>query len=402
MTTLKISPGIDGIPTNTIPDDPAEFTSWFKNVFLRRWAANADTRNAISGVGISITGDIASPATIAVSTELQSLFAQPYVLVGGPAESAALTDYRSIAAEVDVLTLSDGGAESSITIGVAVNGIGDTQLRQSGATSVIGNANGSSANVADIAAGGDNTVLARISGALEFSAVPLAAIAQIGSNTVLGNITAGSAAPIALTQSQLTALVIEGNPTAKVGLAAVNGSALTFMTSDSSPPIDQTIAPTWSGLHTFANVSTVFGGTSSVGLIVDATNTSTTSAQFSRYRVNAGSTSLSLLAANQNQAAAVVTNGPATPQAAILAGGAYPIVFGINGTYVGEFTSTGLAVAGTLAVGGVATLSAVPVITQVGTATATTVGGVALAALAKGFMTITVSGTNYGVPYFAL
>ena len=36
----------------------------------------------------------------------------------------------------------------------------------------------------------------------------------------------------------------------KVGLTAVNGSAATAMRSDAAPPIDVTIAPTWTGIHT--------------------------------------------------------------------------------------------------------------------------------------------------------
>jgi hypothetical protein len=41
------------------------------------------------------------------------------------------------------------------------------------------------------------------------------------------------------------------NPTAKVGLAAVNGAATTAMRSDAAPPLDQAIAPTWTAVHTF-------------------------------------------------------------------------------------------------------------------------------------------------------
>jgi hypothetical protein len=56
-----------------------------------------------------------------------------------------------------------------------------------------------------------------------------------------------------LTFALVTAAVAGGaNPTAKVGLAAVTGTALTFMRSDGAPPIDETITPTWSSLHTFA------------------------------------------------------------------------------------------------------------------------------------------------------
>lgn len=41
------------------------------------------------------------------------------------------------------------------------------------------------------------------------------------------------------------------NPSASVGLAAVNGSATTAMRSDAAPALDVTITPTWTGLHTF-------------------------------------------------------------------------------------------------------------------------------------------------------
>lgn len=42
------------------------------------------------------------------------------------------------------------------------------------------------------------------------------------------------------------------NPTASVGLTAVNGSASTFLRSDGAPALDVSIAPTWTGAHTFS------------------------------------------------------------------------------------------------------------------------------------------------------
>lgn len=45
------------------------------------------------------------------------------------------------------------------------------------------------------------------------------------------------------------------NPTASVGLTAVNGVATTAMRSDAAPALDQSIAPTWTGTHTFSNAS---------------------------------------------------------------------------------------------------------------------------------------------------
>src|SRR5258706_400129 len=49
-----------------------------------------------------------------------------------------------------------------------------------------------------------------------------------------------------------TATIGGATPTAKVGLNAVSGTALTFIRSDGAPPIDQTIAPTWTAVHTFS------------------------------------------------------------------------------------------------------------------------------------------------------
>lgn len=57
--------------------------------------------------------------------------------------------------------------------------------------------------------------------------------------------------------------VDSANPSAEVGLAAVDGSATTFMTSDSAPALNQAISPTWTGSHTF-NGDVGFYGTTPV------------------------------------------------------------------------------------------------------------------------------------------
>src|ERR1035437_9255100 len=41
------------------------------------------------------------------------------------------------------------------------------------------------------------------------------------------------------------------NPTGAIGLTVVNGSLNTAMRSDGAPAIDTSIAPTWTGTHTF-------------------------------------------------------------------------------------------------------------------------------------------------------
>lgn len=115
---LKIPAGLDGIPTSTIPDDPAAFVAWFKSVGVKRWLANSDVRNAIEGQGISITGDISTPATVAINDEIMALEQQSYLLVGNLSPPAHLTEYRTIAAEAGFITLTDGGALSTETIGI--------------------------------------------------------------------------------------------------------------------------------------------------------------------------------------------------------------------------------------------------------------------------------------------
>jgi hypothetical protein len=54
------------------------------------------------------------------------------------------------------------------------------------------------------------------------------------------------------------------NPTASVGLTAVNGVSTNFMRSDAAPPLNLSISPTWAGTHTFSNPITVSGAGSSL------------------------------------------------------------------------------------------------------------------------------------------
>ena len=72
--------------------------------------------------------------------------------------------------------------------------------------------------------------------------------------------------------------VSSANPTAKVGLTAVDGTAGTTMTSDSAPALDVNIAPVWTNTHRFnaavtlaAAVSLLGTETVSAGGVIDAT-----------------------------------------------------------------------------------------------------------------------------------
>jgi hypothetical protein len=66
--------------------------------------------------------------------------------------------------------------------------------------------------------------------------------------------------------------VTGANPTAKVALAVVNGVSTNFMRADAAPPLDQTIAPTWTAQHIFtAASSTIVIKNDSGGLAIENT-----------------------------------------------------------------------------------------------------------------------------------
>lgn len=56
------------------------------------------------------------------------------------------------------------------------------------------------------------------------------------------------------------------NPSASVGLTAVNGIARTYLTSDSAPALSQAITPTWTGQHIFSGGNEVLITTSGTSL----------------------------------------------------------------------------------------------------------------------------------------
>lgn len=65
------------------------------------------------------------------------------------------------------------------------------------------------------------------------------------------------------------------NPSATIGLTAVNGTATTAMTSDSAPALSQSIVPTWTGLHTFNGKLVIGAPVSGVPVTVGANDNAT-------------------------------------------------------------------------------------------------------------------------------
>lgn len=76
------------------------------------------------------------------------------------------------------------------------------------------------------------------------------AIPQGQNSLIISN---GSAVGVAQTS------LSSANPSAQVGLAPINGTASTYMTSDSAPELDQNIAPKWDNNHQFNAAASFFG-----------------------------------------------------------------------------------------------------------------------------------------------
>lgn len=125
--------GLQFLPMQRVPDkwDPV----WFVK-FCREVLANADTRNAIEGSGITITGQPGEPATVSTSADLTNLLLQEFVLAS---PSGFLSHERVLAGEGGVVDITDGGDNANITVGLVVNGVNLGKIQQLSNYGVLGN-----------------------------------------------------------------------------------------------------------------------------------------------------------------------------------------------------------------------------------------------------------------------
>lgn len=90
--------------------------------------------------------------------------------------------------------------------------------------------------------------------------------------TTFPNITAA----VTVTAAQLNAVAtnVAANPSGTIGLTAVNGSASTYLRSDGTHALSQSIVPTWTGAHIWSAAAT-FNGTATFNGAVVLTSTGT-------------------------------------------------------------------------------------------------------------------------------
>jgi hypothetical protein len=134
--------------------------------------------------------------------------------------------------------LSGGGSlAADLTLSITVNGITNTLLAQMPANTFKGNNTAGLTNAADLTA---TQVTAMLNGF---------------TSTLQGLVPASGGGTTAFLRADGTWSVpnypVGANPSATIGLVAVNGAATTFMRSDGAPALSQAITPTWSGAHLF-------------------------------------------------------------------------------------------------------------------------------------------------------
>ena len=300
-----------------------------------KWAAASTGSGTVTSVGIA---DLSSTPIYAVSTtpittlgtlDITLLTQSANKIFAGPTTgSAAQPTFRSLIT-TDIPTLPAGQISGLATVATTgaysdLSGLPGSALTKVDDTNVTATLGGTPATALlhaasitlgwtgqlSVARGGSGaatlTGYLKGNGTSAFTAaatVPLSDLANQADQTAVGNVSGGSAAPVALTKAQLTTLInaftssLSGatpasgggtsnflradgtwaappsgatgaNPSATYGvnLAGANGAAASFLRSDAVLKLDQSIAPTWTGTHLFSAAPTITVGTGGVSI----------------------------------------------------------------------------------------------------------------------------------------
>lgn len=169
------------------------------------------------------------------------------------------------------------GDSGNITINAPSSGNALNVTGHSGSYATVLNADPTTSNSfgLQVRAGSNSSDIALQILDSTFSAVHLATIFGDGGMT-LGTPTGGDQGLGTLNVSSglfvngvsLSSPAVGANPTASLGLTAVNGSATTFLRSDGAPALSQAIVPTWTGIHTFSARPVFSAGITVTGTVV--------------------------------------------------------------------------------------------------------------------------------------
>lgn len=162
------------------------------------------------------------------------------------------------------LTVNNKGVITAVSSGTQpVTSVSSSNLTVGG-TAAVPTINLSSTQVTNIGLGGTALQSISIATGTGLTGGPVGAAGA----TVALNASSIANLALAATAVQPAGLPVGANPAASVGLAAVNGSAGTWMRSDGAPALSVGIVPTWTGGHIFNAAATVSfaGTTTSVGI----------------------------------------------------------------------------------------------------------------------------------------
>jgi len=212
------------------------------------------TTTPITGGTITTTGTIACP-TCGVTGSPLSQFAAT--------TSAQLLATLSNPTGTGAAVFNTSPALVTPTLGVAtatsLNKVAITAPATSATLTIADGKTLTVSNTLTLAGTDASTITLGTGGTVAYTANKLSVFASTTSAELAG-ILSDKVGTAGLSFSGISALA---NPSASLGLTAVNGSAITAMRSDGAPALDVSIAPTWTGIHTFASTKLKVGGSSS-------------------------------------------------------------------------------------------------------------------------------------------
>lgn len=293
---LPVKRGLSSPAVTSIPEQWDR--QWFR-YFIDNFLSNADIRNVSSTSGISVSGNVSGNSTTGNSNTNVTISLAPLAPNSVLGNITAVTA-PPVAINTTQLTALINLFSSTLSGAVPLSGGGTINfLRADGAwanPSTLASAN-PTAKVGPVVVNGaaitymrsdaappiDLTANYAWTGTHSFN--PPIAVASGGTGTTTPGLVNGTGIAITGTwpNQTITSTVVAStgaNPTASVGLAAVNGTATTFMRSDGAPPLSQAITPTWTGAHIHTPASgvavTINAAAANLGLVVAGVSASVT------------------------------------------------------------------------------------------------------------------------------